>query len=127
MKGSTLRTIDLLKKIFAYQSVPLFDLSVNFLPLPFFALFLKYTAYSQTSWRPDTNYSKLEAICNFSPFYLKLGQFKVSLFFSRDLLLLFCGPFDILLRPFIGRENAKRDYPSEDDVNVDLHRCFLYQ
>ena len=40
----------------------LFDLSVNFLPIPFFALFLKYIAYGQTSSRPDTNYSKLEAI-----------------------------------------------------------------
>ena len=33
----------------------------------------------------------------------------------------------MLLRPFIDRENAKRDYLSEDDVNVVLHRCFLYQ
>ena len=33
----------------------------------------------------------------------------------------------MLLRPFIGRENAKRDYLSENDVNVVLHRCFLYQ
>ena len=64
MKGSTLRTIDLLKNFLHIRAFLylLFDLSVNFLPLPFFALFLKYTAYSQTSWRSDTNYSKLEAI-----------------------------------------------------------------
>ena len=40
----------------------LFDLSVNFLPLRFFALFLKYIVDGQTSWRSDANYSKLEAI-----------------------------------------------------------------
>ena len=40
----------------------LFDFSVNFLPLRFFALFLKYIVDGQTSWRSDANYSKLEAI-----------------------------------------------------------------
>ena len=31
-------------------------------PLRFFALFLKYIVDGQTSWRSDTDYSKLEAI-----------------------------------------------------------------
>ena len=59
-------------------------------------------------------------------FLFKTWPIQALSFFLKRLSLL-CGPFDILLRPFIGRENAKRDYVSEDDVNVVLHRFYLYQ
>ena len=92
-------------------------------------MFLKYTVHAQTSWRPDINYSKLEAIVIifviFVLFLFKTWPIQALSFFLKRPQE--SGPFDILLRPFIGCENAKRDYVSEDDVNVVLHRFYLYQ